>query len=564
MVGVVALGVSLIWSHHAWADPTRRFIGDPGDPAQFVWFFRWMPWALAHGHAGLFSTRLLYPAGVNLMWQPSIPLATAILSPVTLLGGPVLSYNIAVSIAPALAAMAGYWFCVRIVGDRLAAGVGGLLIGFSPFVVAHGISHPYLTLGMSLVTVTGVGLHEAWVRQRWRWPVTGLVLGVATAAQVVTGEELLALTAISAVATLAVLSIVGRGSVRVRAPYAVRSMTLGAVVAVVLAAYPLWVQLRGPQRLSVNGVQSSGYYVTDLFGLVLPSNQLGAAPVADLTGRFTGGWAEMTGYLGLPAILLILWLVATHQRRHPYRQTVAVTAWVVLILVVLSFGPRLHILGHDSVPMPWGLLGRLPLVSDALPARIGACTGLFLGLAAALAVVELRRVRRRGAVAVGGLLVTLMAASFVPTRILVSELPAPAYFRAGASGLAPGTVALVLPYSDDASETAPMYWQALSGMRFSMPEGYVLNPRSDTHAGWGPPPDPPLTDTLRALRDGAVPRHSLQLRAELLAQLQTRRVDVVIIGPSPTEAASNGFAAWLSGASAQRYGDVTVYPLPAH
>ena len=68
------------------------------DNSQHAWFLRWLPYALATHRNPLFTTSMIEPGGVNLMWNTWIPLPALLLSPVTLLLGPVAAFNVAVTL----------------------------------------------------------------------------------------------------------------------------------------------------------------------------------------------------------------------------------------------------------------------------------------------------------------------------------------------------------------------------------------------------------------------------------------------------------------------------------
>ncbi len=97
-----------------------------------MWFLRWVPFALAHGHDLLVTHHLNYPDGVNLMWNTSLPLPGLLLAPVTDAWGPVLSFNLLLVLAYGLSAWCAYLAIRRFVPGHLAAAVGGLIYGFSP------------------------------------------------------------------------------------------------------------------------------------------------------------------------------------------------------------------------------------------------------------------------------------------------------------------------------------------------------------------------------------------------------------------------------------------------
>src|SRR5919205_1865508 len=76
-----ALVLLLFWQ--VWSSPGRRSLGSSSDPEQMMWFLGWTRFALSHRYNPLFSDFLNYPHGVNLMWNTSVLLPGALLSPVT-------------------------------------------------------------------------------------------------------------------------------------------------------------------------------------------------------------------------------------------------------------------------------------------------------------------------------------------------------------------------------------------------------------------------------------------------------------------------------------------------
>jgi hypothetical protein len=101
-----------------------RWIGGSVDPILFIWYLRWLPFALAHGHDPLISTYLQVPDGFNLLWNTSILLPAFVLSPVTLLFGAVVSYNLLATLALALSAWCAYLAFRRYVRPEAAASGG--------------------------------------------------------------------------------------------------------------------------------------------------------------------------------------------------------------------------------------------------------------------------------------------------------------------------------------------------------------------------------------------------------------------------------------------------------
>ena len=90
---------------------------------------------------GLASDYLNHPDGINLMWNTWLPLPGLLLSPLTLLFGPVLTFNVLVTLAYGLSAWSAYLAIHRYVPSHGAAACGGLVYGFSPAMVGHS-HHP--------------------------------------------------------------------------------------------------------------------------------------------------------------------------------------------------------------------------------------------------------------------------------------------------------------------------------------------------------------------------------------------------------------------------------------
>ena len=84
------------------------------------------------------------------MDNTTMPLVGALGTPITLIFGPIATFNIMLNLALASSAMTFYLMARRFIRWRQAALVGGLLYGFSPFVAAEGRAHLFLIVASSL------------------------------------------------------------------------------------------------------------------------------------------------------------------------------------------------------------------------------------------------------------------------------------------------------------------------------------------------------------------------------------------------------------------------------
>ncbi len=542
----------------SWLQPGAAWIGIEGDPKDVMWFLGWTPHSLAHHEAPFFSDYVHYPTGVNVMWNVSLLAPAAALWPVTGSLGLVTSYNVLVTLGPSLSAWCMFLAARRYVQSSLAAWCGGLLYGFSPYIVAQSLGHLHMTLAM-FPPLLLLLLDEILARQHWRPWVAGLLLGAAGAAQLMTSEELLASTAMAALVAAAIAAAVYRRD----AIRNVRHMLIAGVwamgTALVLSAYPLYYQFRGP--LQVRGsLQPPSLFSNDLLTFVVPSDLVHFAPreAVHIAHTFIGNNVEESGYFGIPLLLFLLGVTIAGRRSR----TVQWAGLFAAAIALLSLGPVLHSAGHILQPQPpWAALWRLPVVENILPARlalycyIGAALLVALGLELALRSGG----RVRLAVTVAALAVAF-AAIFPGLPYPSTSAAIPAFFQPGgeAARIPERSVVLVTPYSNASSSTA-MFWQARAGYRFKMPEGeaYVPGPTLD-------PPPSALQTILVGFDQGQTGMPNAELRTQALRELRNWMVSTVVVGPSPGEARERQFFSDLLGQPPDESGGVAVWwhPLP--
>ena len=53
------------------------------DPNFYIWSMRWWPYAISHGLNPLYSHQIGAPAGYNLAWATTVPVAAVLLTPVS-------------------------------------------------------------------------------------------------------------------------------------------------------------------------------------------------------------------------------------------------------------------------------------------------------------------------------------------------------------------------------------------------------------------------------------------------------------------------------------------------
>jgi len=293
----------------------------------------------------------------------------------------------------------------------------------------------------------------------------------------------------------------------------------GAAIAVTapIAGYPLWVQFFGPLRQQGSPF-TPDFYKNDLAGFVIPpaSMLLHTAGSAAFAARFQGGLPEYLGYLGWPMLAVLALIAVCCWRRLPARASAVAFA----VLSVLSLGGTLLADGHEhaGIALPWHWLQALPVAASVIPDRFSIIAD---GAAAALLAFGLDAARERWPQR-GGLIAVAAALAILPLvpRPLpaANTSPVPAGWSAAfaALRLPAGASVLVVPIPVR-SYTAPLRWQADTGLPASMYGGYYLGP---TWAG------PPATDG-----------NGLSSEAQYLNQLwaQSAHVNVAAVATLPDD-----------------------------
>jgi hypothetical protein len=528
---IVYLMLAYIFTASTWADPGNRWVGFCCDQEQTAWFLAWVPTALELGQNPLLTDRLNAPDGANLMWNASSPLLGVLATPFTRTGGPIFAYNVAVLAGIALSGLAAFAALRRYTAGPLGPLVGGALYALSPYVASHTALHLQL-IHVWAPPLFLIILDELIVRRRRTPEVLGVALGVVGALQILTFEEFLATSAVAG----ALLAIVIAAVVRERAAIttSLQRMILavlpGLAAFVLIAGLPLAVQFLGPQQVH-GAVQDTGLFSMDLLNPILPTSYQLIAPdaVTDVSHKFSGLYHEATGYIGLPLLLVLAWIVAT--RRDDRR--VVVAAIMAVAMLVFSLGPELHVAGESwGVPMPWLPIGSLPLLEHALPGRLTLFMWLAIAVMVAIGVDHAAGLPRRRQV--GARLAAIAAALVfvIPAPANSSTTEVPAFFRSwDQQGIDRDAVILFAPWFTNGAGADPMLWAAVAEARPRMYEGYVYVPDARGRPRYGPPPGPLAKLMIDAQDHGIVPALDGEARSAAFNELRNAGVSVVIVGP---------------------------------
>jgi len=574
----LVLAVLLFWPVWSTHPTTVSEVG--GDQFATMWFLQWAPHSVLHGLNPFFSQYANHPYGVNLLTNTSVLLLGWLATPVTLLWGPIASFNALITLALPASATAGYFFARRFVAWWPAAFVAGLLYGFSPYEIAQSAGHLNLTF-VAIPPLMFLVLHELAVRQRGRAVRWGIVLGLLATAQFFVSSEVLASTAVIGSIVLLATACFGRQAVRDHLRYFVTGAACAAGTAVVLLAYPLWFALKGPG--SIHGaiqLVPQGYRA-DLLGPVIPDSLQRLAPhhLAAVADRFANSITENGSYLGLTLLAVLAVGVVVCWRGSVVVRVAAITGAAAF---VISLGGGLVVKGNPpgaatGLPLPERLFTELPVLSNTIPVRYSLYMVLCASLLLALFLDRLHRTllarrlhphrdpararhdRRVVAVAVPLVIAVVALVPLYPVAPMAGIAPVgtPAYFTSPAlSNIPEGSVALLYPFPSSVTPNAQA-WQAVAKLSFAMPGGYFLVPSGpDRTIAFSPA----LSYTratltarvLTALESGHAPDETPALRTALRAQWHRWGVDSLVVFPEgePDPVAVIHFFTWVVGEAA--------------
>ncbi len=485
------IGVVLFWpdlqefSHH--------LAGSGWDYAQTVWFLDWIPHALAHGLNPFASSALLVPTGVNLAQNTASPLLGLLIAPLGPLLNSVERANLLLMLAMPLSATAAFVVLRVWRVWAPAAALGGLVYGFSPYMVGQSRDHlelifvplpPFIVLAVvSIVQRRGSSIR------------LGVQLGLLVTAQYLISPEITAIVTVFAVAAVTIAAIRDRRQATELAPFVLRSAGIALVVAGLLLGYPVWMVIGGPQHFTGSTWPKINPYHNDLLSFVVPGPlqhvSLGMRQ-AGIHLDFWNGPTEAGGYIGIPT-LLVVGLLIWRSRRSGRIQLAGV---LLLGAAILSLGPYLAFnRSQTHFPLPFLLLYRLPLLNDILPSRLCFAEAACVAAVIAFGLDDAYRARAgRGEDARDSprrdlrrlYVVFTCVALVVVVTLLPQERPRPA----SQPEPLPAAIRRAIPSGDPVTLTypfptqftmQPMSWQTEDGFGFRLLGGYAYHPDAGGH-----------------------------------------------------------------------------------
>jgi hypothetical protein len=346
LLGFIAAGMAVTWPLATYLVvgrlPSTRDIG------AYVWGFWWMARQVTHLANPWFTSLMAAPVGVPLGFHTLMPLPGVLLTPVTLILGPAVSYNLLVLITPGLLCYTMYRAARLWLRSAIGAIAAGAFYGLSAMLTQQDWYHVNIALGAAFLPMA----LEASVRLR-RTPGRrqAIILGVVMGAAVLTDQESALLAAI--VTGLTLLPWLLRHPSWAKLRPAALAVAIGTVLAspqlLVMAQEALLAHTRGglaidPHLLAVSYKQ----YGIGLPGMFTPTPRVADFGLDSLAGPFLRGRDNE----GLPMFGALLTVLALGGLAVSWRRR---SAWLLAALwagcAVLALGTSLWIGRHQYLPL---------------------------------------------------------------------------------------------------------------------------------------------------------------------------------------------------------------------
>jgi hypothetical protein len=442
------------------------------DSRYYQWDLAWTPWALAHHLNPLHVDWVFAPSGTTLAWSAFIPGPAIVMWPITAAFSPLVSLNVLLALAPALAAWSAYLVCHRLTHAFWPSLAGGCLFGFSSYLAANMVGYLNLVLIFPIPLLVYLVIRNVEGSLGWVAFVVGFAATLVGLFSIST--ELFATTALIGGITFAVAVLFG-GELRGRLWRTGGSILLaGGVAALVLAPYLHDIVVNAPDQ----PVRPAAVIAqADLWSLVIPPEVIragGAAFDARLRQLTTFPRPNGQAYLGFAVVAMLVGFALTEWRRR--------TTWLLIAFVIavttLTLGPVLRIGGVPHGWMPESVLSHVRLLRSVIPARFAVFAFLGVGVIAALWLSRATgRSRWIRWVIVGAAVVSVFPAA--PEHLPAQQNPA--FFTSGQfrDVVRQDEVAYAIPYNTGDEDL----WQATSDFWFKLAQGYIGWVPTDVDSG---------------------------------------------------------------------------------
>jgi len=442
------------------------------DQLQFIWTLYWWPYAISHHINPFFSTFIWHPYGTDLSIAPaSVPGASLIALPITLIFGPVASYNILIIVGNALSAFFTFLITRYLTKSYKAGVIAGLLFGFSTYQFVQ-VIHLHIVLTF-LIPLIGYLFLLFWEKKIHSIAFILLVGSCLTLQYLFAIEVFVTLTLFLGISFIIFMLV-----------YPEHFKKLINFSINLSGAYVFCLMMLSPfiYTAFINGIPTKPFNSAEIFSIdplnfIIPTtaSYIGANAFAQLSSTFFGSIFENSGYLGIPALGIII----IYSVKYWHEKMTRVLFFTLLCFMILSLGPKLHIAGNSTLTLPEYYLNKLPVINQLLPERLTVyvffVASLLIGLWAGKNLTGLRAGKKDLTLYLKYMLIVFTLIFIFPNvrgGTAHTDINIPYFFTSGIykNYIQRGDNVLYIPYAGNGDS---MLYQEYTNMYFNLAEGYV-------------------------------------------------------------------------------------------
>ncbi len=336
-----------------------------GDPATYIWYLNWWPYALKHQLNPLITNLVWYPTGYNLVYATSLLGVYLLVFPLQLIFSAQVAYNVIAVFQYGLAAFTMFLFAYDLSRRTLPSLIAGYLYGFSFYMVAQGNEHLNLTAGVFLLPIM-VWLTVVWLHRRLstRKMLFGEVICFTLLFCI--SIEIFVTSCLFGYFTICLFWLTFK-QYRMRLAPLICWVTLAGLITALIVSPFLYYYFTD----HIMGLQGSDVVsvANDFLSLFFPSNMFLISNnfTNNIANQFTALGVENNGYLGIPALILIgIYLFTKIDAKIKWPLIV-----VLIAAVLISFGPFFMLNGKQLFGILFNkvIFFRVPILKYALPSR---------------------------------------------------------------------------------------------------------------------------------------------------------------------------------------------------
>ena len=525
---------------HPFSHNFEHTIFMPGsDQESFIWFIYWWPYAISHGLNPFITHSVWSPSGDNLTWATSIPTLSIITAPLTIMFGPIFSWNLLSLLAAPLNAFCAFLLLKHLYKNNAAAFLGGYVFGFSSYVMGQLLGR--LNLDFVCLIPLAVLFFVMHIKNEINKYYFIAIMAIIIFLEAGISTEILATATLFGFTSI-ILFLIFENGLRKKILFSSLYLAASYLVAAILLSPFIYFLIKGfpdiPKFINV----SPTTYSSDLLNYIIPTpiTRVGRSVFSNIASRFTGNYSEEGAYIGFPLLLLT---ALSFRGYVTDKKRAGIPLFIIFIIVIaFSFGPYLHVNGVNThIKMPWTFFTHVPLIRGADPTRFTNYASLIVAIVIGFWLSAEKAPKKK-------YIATLASIFFIiPNTSMYNwgSQRTPSVFSK--HKMLKGANVIVLPFAYNGPS---MFWQLESGMKFNMVGGYV--------GTFAPPPFRRLQVT-SDLFSGVPGKGFQDLFRAYCAQFHVKLVIVCPGTPNPLAKAVKH-----EGWAAKKYGKCTAYYVPHH